>query len=58
MAEDKHARCKRAFSRAKEVVIYPLLTGFMLGLGTVLGKRIGEWYMEYRRSSSQKQLRA
>lgn len=49
MAPGDRSRAQRAIERAKEVVLYPLVTGLMLGLGTVLGRRLGEWYLEQRR---------
>jgi hypothetical protein len=49
MAPGDRSRAQRALERAKEVVLYPLVTGLMLGLGTVLGRRLGEWYLEQRK---------
>lgn len=45
VAETKFPCWKDTAKRIRDVVIFPLISGLMIGLGTVVGRRLGEaWF--------------
>ncbi|EME29632.1 hypothetical protein Gasu2_68440 [Galdieria sulphuraria] len=45
IVQSKFQPWKDTAKRIRDVVIFPLISGLMLGLGTVVGRRLGEaWF--------------